>query len=137
MRVPISEFYTNIPDLQEEVAHVLIIYSFYHLLDGNKAVSSGIMRGLAKQAPASIVSMISYYVVSLPFQYLFGFRLAQGVSGLWEGQMVAAAFHLCSLLVLLYRFYDWNAISVETQLRVERELQEEKSRCEMKTLLAV
>jgi len=75
MRVPISQFYTNIPDLQEDVAHVLTIYAFYHLLDGNKAVASGVMRGLAKQAQGSIVSMLSYYVVSLPFQYLFGFHL--------------------------------------------------------------
>ena len=42
------------------------LYAFYHLLDGNKGVACGVMRGLAKQYPAALVSALCYYPFSLP-----------------------------------------------------------------------
>ena len=86
---------------------MLGFYAIYHLLDGNKSVSCGAMRGLSKQAPATILSAISYYVISIPFQYLFGFHLGLGVVGLWGGQMVGALFHLTFLCYLLFHSYNW------------------------------
>lgn len=127
----IAEFYTSIPELQEQIAHVLIIYSFYHLLDGNKSVSSGVMRGLSRQASSSIISLLSYYVFSLPLQYLFGFYFNLGVTGLWMGQMFSAAFHMFSQLYLTYKHYDWNQIAKEAYERVQRDLLE-LAECENK-----
>lgn len=124
-RYHIAEFYTNIPELSDSIAHVLTIYAFYHTLDGNKSVSCGVMRGLAKQSPASIISIISYYIVSLPFQYLFAFSMGLEVFGLWAGQMCAAAFHMVCLLYLIYFKYDWNLIGREAYERVQREKQAE------------
>jgi Na+-driven multidrug efflux pump len=44
----IANFYTPIPNLRAKVAEVLHFYAFYHLLDGNKSVACGAMRGLCR-----------------------------------------------------------------------------------------
>jgi len=120
-REQLAAVYTNIPDLKEEVAHVLEFYAIYYLLDGNKSVTCGAMRGLSRQGIATWVSGISYYVISLPWQYLFGFYLGHGVTGLWQGQMCAAAFHLGALCYLVYVRFDWVQIGQEAFERVEKE----------------
>jgi MATE family multidrug resistance protein len=112
-RYAIAEVYTGIPDLSEEVAHVLSFYAVYHLLDGNKSICCGVMRGLSKQSPAAVVSMISYYVIAFPVQLLFGFKLGLEVIGLWMGQMCGALFHLVALLYLIIVSYDWKLIALE------------------------
>ena len=103
-------FFTSIPELQERVTEVLNFYGVYHLLDGNKAVSCGAMRGLSMQGHAAIVSFIAYYCIGLPFAYLFGLRSTYEVRGLWMGQFCGAAFHCLSVLFLVYRYYDWKQI---------------------------
>jgi len=54
------------------------------------------MRGLNILKPLSVMVFISYYIISPPLQYLFGYTCGFNVSGLWGGQMCGAAFHLGS-----------------------------------------
>ncbi len=61
-----ANFYTNIEDLQPVLAKGMKFYAFYYLLEGNKAVSVGAMRGLGKLKPTSLLVFISYYVISPP-----------------------------------------------------------------------
>ncbi len=117
----IAAFFTSIPDLQVEVASVLNFYGIYHLLDGNKAVSCGVMRGLSLQGHAAIVSLIAYYGVGLPLEILFGFIMNREIRGLWMGQFGGAFFHAAVLLYLVYRHYDWNKIAKETHDRIEKD----------------
>jgi len=103
----IASFFTSIPQLQARVTDVLNFYAVYHLLDGNKAVSCGAMRGLSRQGHAAVASIIAYYGIGLPLAYLLGLRSTYEVRGLWMGQFCGAAFHCASVLFLVYRYYDW------------------------------
>ena len=120
-RHDIANLFTNMEDLTDEVAHVLHFFAFYALLDGNKSVSCGAMRGLAKQGPATIFTIICYYIITAPFEYYFGFYLDLGVTGLWAAQMVASIFHLCFIAYMIYWYYDWNVIAKEANDRILRE----------------
>ena len=117
----IADFFTSIPELQAKVTEVLNFYGVYHLLDGNKAVSCGAMRGLSMQGHAALVSIVAYYGFGLPLAYLFAFKMSFQVRGLWMGQFCGAAFHCTAVLFLVYRYYDWKRIGKETHARIEED----------------
>jgi multidrug resistance protein, MATE family len=66
----------------------------YALLDGNKSVSCGVMRGLSQEIRATMASLVGYYLIGCPCELIFGFAMELGVLGLWIGQMCGSAFHL-------------------------------------------
>ena len=100
---------------------MLEFYAIYYLLDGNKSVCCGAMRGLAKQGIATVISGLSYYVISLPWQYLFAFYLHREVTGLWQGQMCAAVFNISAISYYVYFKFDWNLIGIEAYDRIHKE----------------
>ena len=102
---------------------MLKFYGIYHLLDGNKAVSCGAMRGLSMQGHAAIASIVAYYVIGLPLAYLFGLHMQYEVKGLWMGQFLGAAVHCASVLYLVYKHYNWREIAKETHDRIEKDNQ--------------
>jgi Na+-driven multidrug efflux pump len=60
-------------------------YAFFALIDANKGNGTGIMRGLSLMKPLSLIVFISYYLISPPFEYLFGYTCGLDVRGLWAG----------------------------------------------------
>jgi|LauGreDrversion4_2_1035121.scaffolds.fasta_scaffold251721_1 MATE family multidrug resistance protein len=81
----IVELYTNIKEVQEETVVVLKYLALFHQTDSLQGVSSGILRGIGKTKHASVAGIISYWIISLPLEYLWGFKLGYGVLGLWYG----------------------------------------------------
>lgn len=104
----ISSFYTNIEEVAEEASKVLMFHAFFYQIDAMQAVVSGVMRGIGKLNDATICAIIGYYIISVPMEYLFAFKLDFGVMGLWMGQLAGCTFHALSIYYLLYFHYDWN-----------------------------
>jgi Na+-driven multidrug efflux pump len=90
-------------------------------LDGPKAVASGAMRGLGILKPTVYIVFASYYLISPPFEYLFGYTMGFEVSGLWAGLFLGEAFHFGAMAYLIYWKNDWNVIAREAHERMERE----------------
>ena len=89
----VTEYYTNIPDLQPDVIIMMEFLAIFHLADAAQAVTSGVLRGLGKTKHASIAGFISYWIISLPMEYLFAFHYDLGVLGLWIGMMFGSVSH--------------------------------------------
>lgn len=58
----------------------LIIYQFSDALQINYANA---LRGIADVVPMMVIAFISYFIISLPVGYFFGFVLNLGIVGIW------------------------------------------------------
>jgi MATE family multidrug resistance protein len=53
--------------------------------DGVQSVSVGALRGIFDNRYPMVVSLVAYWLISLPLSYAFGFWLDWGAPGLWAG----------------------------------------------------
>ena len=85
-------------------------------------MAGGVLRGIGKTVHASVITGISYWVISLPMEYLFAFYFGYGVIGLWIGQMCGSIFHALSYVYLVnFHFGDWVSVAREATKRLEEE----------------
>ncbi len=77
----------------------LVIYQFGDALQINYANA---LRGIADVKPMMIIAFISYFIVSLPLGYVFGFILNWGILGIWMALPVGLT---TAGVLLCARFY--------------------------------
>lgn len=80
---------------------LLIIAALFQLSDGTQAVGIGILRGLTDVKIPTVITFVSYWVISLPIAYLLGFILKLGVQGVWIGLLIGLT---ASAVMLSLRF---------------------------------
>jgi len=80
---------------------LLVIASIFQIFDGTQAVGIGILRGLTDVKMPTIITFISYWIISLPIGYILGFTFELGVQGVWIGLLIGLA---SSALMLTLRF---------------------------------
>ena len=77
---------------------LLIIAGLFQISDGIQAVGLGILRGIRDIKKPTIVTFISYWIISIPLSYFLGIEYGYGVYGIWIGLSVgltlAAIFHV-------------------------------------------
>ena len=77
---------------------VLIIAGLFQISDGIQAVGLGILRGIRDIKKPTVVTFISYWIISIPLSYFLGIEYGHGVNGIWIGLSVgltlAAIFHV-------------------------------------------
>ena len=77
---------------------LLIIAGLFQISDGIQAVGLGILRGIRDIKKPTIVTFISYWIISIPLSYFLGIEYGYGVYGIWIGLCVgltlAAIFHV-------------------------------------------
>ena len=77
---------------------LLIIAGLFQISDGIQAVGLGILRGIRDIKKPTIVTFISYWIISIPLSYFLGIEYGYGVYGIWIGLSVgltlAAVFHV-------------------------------------------
>jgi MATE family multidrug resistance protein len=78
-------FYTNIEEVKKATVPVMQFLALFHQIDSMQGVASGVLRGIGKTTHASIGGAISYWIISLPMEYLLGIKYGYGVLGLWLG----------------------------------------------------
>ena len=77
---------------------LLIIAGLFQISDGIQAVGLGILRGIRDIKKPTIVTFISYWIISIPLSYFLGIEYKYGVYGIWIGLSfgltLAAIFHV-------------------------------------------
>ena len=77
---------------------LLIIAGLFQISDGIQAVGLGILRGIRDIKKPTIVTFISYWIISIPLSYFLGIEYGYGVYGIWIGLSIgltlAAIFHV-------------------------------------------
>lgn len=82
-------------------SQLLVIAAMFQLSDGIQAVGIGILRGLTDVKGPTVITFISYWVISLPVGYVLGFIFNLGVIGVWIGLLIGLT---CSAILLTIRF---------------------------------
>jgi len=62
----IASFYTNIEVVAVGAGQLFRFMCIYSGVNGLACIACGILRGMGKTVPATVVTLISYYVISIP-----------------------------------------------------------------------
>jgi MATE family multidrug resistance protein len=93
----ILRVFTSEPSVIAVGTGLLAIAAVFQLFDGVQVVSTGVLRGSGDTRTSMLVSLVGYWLVSLPLAAFLCFSLDFGVYGLWAGLtlgLVLAAFAL-------------------------------------------
>ena len=80
-------------------ASLLIISAFFQISDGLQAVVLGALRGLQDVNLPALIAFFSYCLIGLPISYVLGIELDYGVTGIWVGLL--SGLSISSILLLL------------------------------------
>jgi MATE family multidrug resistance protein len=76
---------------------MFLVVGMMQICDGVQSVSLGALRGILDSRWATIVTLISYWLLALPLGYVFAFQFGLGASGIWLG-FACGLFIAASLL---------------------------------------
>ncbi len=93
--------YISDPEVISIASSLLVIAALFQLSDGTQSVGIGILRGLTDVKIPTVITFVSYWVISLPIAYLLGFTFKLGVQGVWIGLLIGLT---TSALMLTFRF---------------------------------
>ena len=98
----IAGWYGVEPEVMPVILPLFFLAALFQLADGIQAGAMNLLRGITDVKWSSLISVISYWVISLPASYVLGITLDGKVFGVWTGftlgLFVAAAFGV-------WRFY--------------------------------
>lgn len=98
----IAGWYGVEADVMPIILPLFFLAAAFQLADGVQAGAMNLLRGIMDVKWSSIISVISYWVVSLPASYILGIMLNGNVFGIWTGftlgLFIAAGFGV-------WRFY--------------------------------
>lgn len=80
---------------------LLVIAVMFQLSDGLQAVALGALRGMQDVKIPTIITLLAYWAVAIPFGYVFGVRGNLGVEGIWYGLAIGLSI---SAVLLIWRF---------------------------------
>jgi len=66
-------------------ASLLVIAAFFQLSDGVQVVALGALRGMKDVKIPTFITLFAYWIIGLPFSYIFAFKFNFGVQGIWYG----------------------------------------------------
>ena len=120
LRKPIAELFTDDPVLIEAALFVMPIFCLSNLLDMALMCFQGFVRALALQANVALLTILCFYVVSIPMAAYLAFSKGFGIAGLWWGYISGIAI-LVSIVVFIVVRTDWHYIVYESEYRLLRE----------------
>lgn len=98
LRYWLPSVFVNEPDVIELSASLLIVAAFFQLFDGIQVTALGALRGIEDVKMPTLITVISYWIISLPIGYLLGFVFNLGALGVWLG-------YLCGLSIAALLLY--------------------------------
>ncbi len=99
LRDYLPTFYINDVEVIEIAASLIVVASFFQVVDGLQVVAVGILRGLTDVKATMIIAFLSFWAVGLPVAYLLGFTFRFGVVGVWVSLVVG--LWLAAILFIL------------------------------------
>lgn len=107
-----ASLYTDDELVIEIADKVLIVGAVYQINDFISCISGGILRGQGRQKIGGILNLVSYYLIALPFAFLFAFYFKLELLGLWLGMIIALFFVSASQAYFVITS-DWDYIIKE------------------------
>ncbi|KAM9931988.1 hypothetical protein OXX80_008371 [Metschnikowia pulcherrima] len=104
-----ASLYTSDENVLNIASTVLVIGAIYQINDFLACVSGGILRGQGRQKIGGILNLVSYYMIALPFAFLFAFYFKLQLVGLWLGMIIALFFVSASQCYFVF-VSDWDFI---------------------------
>ena len=98
LRNYLGGIFTDSEAVSMMVAHLIIPFVMYQFGDGLQINYANALRGIADVRPLMIFSFISFFIISLPAGYIFGFIFNWGLIGIW----MAFPFGLTSSGIMYY-----------------------------------
>ncbi|TND02588.1 MAG: putative efflux protein, MATE family [Bacteroidetes bacterium] len=82
-------------------ASLLLIAAVFQLSDGTQVVALGMLRGLQDMNMPTVITLVAYWLITLPACYILGFTMELGVHGIWYGFVIGLTI---AGVALLWRF---------------------------------
>ncbi len=79
--------YINDPEVIQKASVLMIVAGFFQLSDGIQVVGLAALRGMSDVKIPTVIALLSYWMIGLPFGYFLGFRMNMGAQGIWFGLM--------------------------------------------------
>lgn len=102
--------YTTEVEVADLVTSLLKIYVWFGILDGIQIILHGVIKGIGKQAIASIICLVVLYPINIPMAYFFAWPMGYGLFGLWYSQIMSILLLIIAYSTILTA-YDWKHIS--------------------------
>jgi MATE family multidrug resistance protein len=83
--VPLARMLTDQQDVIAAAVPLLAVCAVLQLSDGIQGVGAGVLRGAGDTRFAFLANLVGHYAIGLPVAIVLGFKLGQGVIGLWWG----------------------------------------------------
>ena len=98
----IAGLYGVEPAVMPLILPLFLLAAVFQVSDGIQAAAMSLLRGIKDVFWASMISVFSYWVVSMPLSYYLGEVLQKQVYGVWTGFTVGL---LVASILGVYRFY--------------------------------
>lgn len=98
LRNYLGGWFTDSEEVSSMVVTLMIPFLLYQFGDGLQITFANALRGISDVKPMIIIAFISYFIISLPAGYIFGFVLGWGVFGVW----MAFPFGLTTAGIMFY-----------------------------------
>ncbi|WP_321425675.1 MATE family efflux transporter [uncultured Bacteroides sp.] len=98
LRNYLGAVFTESQEVNRTVLTLIFPFLLYQFGDGTQITFANALRGIADVKPMMYIAFFSYFLVSIPAGYFFGFILNWGVKGVW----MAFPFGLSSAGVMFY-----------------------------------
>ncbi|KAJ8386234.1 hypothetical protein AAFF_G00175540 [Aldrovandia affinis] len=112
----IGYVFTNDKEIVGRVKEVMVLYSFYHLMETITIVSGGIVRGSGKQKIGALCYLVGYYFIGLPIGMSLMFAAKMGIMGLWTGLIICAVSQSVFFIIFLVKL-NWKKATHEALVR--------------------
>ncbi|CAL8388942.1 unnamed protein product [Arctogadus glacialis] len=112
----VGYIFTKDPGIIDRVADVMMIYSFFHLIDCIAGVTGGIIRGAGKQSIGALCNFVGYYIIGFPIGVSLMFAAHMGIVGLWLGLLFCVSIQAVFFLIFLSKL-NWQKASDEALVR--------------------
>ena len=94
----VASRFVSEPDVIAVATLLFIVWGLAQIFDGIQSVGVGVLRGIFDNRYPTRVSLIAYWLISLPLGYLFGFIFKWGAAGVWAGY--GAGLAIASVLLV-------------------------------------
>ena len=79
-------------------------------MDSIVTVTIGVIKGVGKQAQATVAYVVCFYLISVPASFYFCFNLALGLRGLYMGLSTGLVILVAALILIVWKA-DWQRIA--------------------------
>ncbi len=98
----LPSLYIDNPEVLSIATVLMIVAGFFQLSDGLQVVILGALRGIHDVKIPTIITSISYWVMTIPLGYILVNYYNYGAIGVWYGYLIGLTF---TALTLTYRFH--------------------------------